>query len=301
MSTANTYYQKGNALRAAGKEREALELYEKALDLDSSLWLAKKSVHLLKSSLEKKAISFGNLFFSEGKYKEARAEFKQAYDLNPNGWRTCKKIAATYSNANNIAHAMHWLKKAIQLAPHHAVLFFELAKLYDKQEAFSEALEMYEKALRLSPQNSDIIKQQKLTQKLLTLESTKRLTPYNAIDMAFTFMAKEMPEMAIAVMKRALKRQPSNQELLFSLGNIYYHMHRFKMAARFYRKAAASSRNKITREEISYNLGLALAGQGKWKDALSEWKNTISYAPRSKAALRAKANLELMKDKKITE
>ncbi|MBU1863491.1 MAG: DUF3808 domain-containing protein [Candidatus Omnitrophica bacterium] len=300
MSNARIHYNRGNALRRQGKDEQAIKEFEKALSLDPSFWLAKKSIEFLNKYIEKKHISFGNLYESEEKLKEAVQEYKKAFDANPHSWRTCKKIGFLYKELNELDKASYYIKKAIKISPTTSTLYLLLGHVYDLQEKYPDAIATYNMALRFSPQNKEILHHKKLTQKInvnknILNSSGKSVAIYT--DIASLFLEKNMSAKAIAILKKALHPFPDSQEIHFMLGNMYYNLNDFETAYRFYKKTLTHETTVIPLEEIHYNIAIALASCERWKEALKEWEQCIKLSPRSQAALRAKANLELFKKK----
>ncbi len=301
MDEARKHYKLGNSLRSEGKDVLAIKEYEKALAIDPSFWMAKKSIEFLKQYIEKKHISFGSLYESEEKLKEAIQEYKKASEINPNSWRIWKKLGSLYKDVNQLEKALQSIKKAIKLSPTTSSLYLLLGNIYDLQEHYIEAISSYETALRFSPQNKEILRQKKITQKLHDVATKLTLSPKSTsiyIDIATLFLEKNMPEMSLNIMKKAIKKFPYNQEIYFILGNLYYNLSKFKMADRFYNKSLQCRATTIPSEEIHYNIALTFAAQEKWKEAIKEWEQCMKLAGRSRAALRAKANLELLSKKK---
>ena len=304
MDEARKHYKIGNTLRSEGKDTCAIKEYEKALAMDPSFWMAKKSIEFLKQYIEKKHVSFGSLYESEGKTQEAIQEYKKASDVSPSSWRIWKKLGSLYKDAYQLEKAALAVKKSIKLSPTTSALYLLLGNIQDIQEKYPDAIRSYEIALRFSPQNKEILKQKKLSHKLHDVATKLTQSPKSAsiyIDIASLFLEKDMPEGAITLLKRGIKKFSYNQEMYFMLGNIHYNLSTFTQAGNFYKKSLQCKSTIIPSEEIHYNIALTFAAQEKWKEAVHEWEQCMKLSGRSRAALRAKANLELISKKRYPQ
>jgi len=295
MESARSHYKKGNLLRTEGHDLEALHEYEYAVQLDPQFLLAKKCADFLRNQLEKTFLSFGKLHYSEGNKHDACKEYTQALAINPRSWRAHQKLGMIYHELQELSKAKHHIQEAIRLSPSHARLYCLLGRIEDYNENHKAALAAYKKAHGIDPHNKEITKHTLLSQKIYTLYEQMGHaipSPFEGHDIASLYLEKNMPEMAITTLKKTIRKYPTDQGVLFTLANVYYGINRFKMAQRYYLKCLEVNNETIAPEEVHYRLGLTLSGMHERAAAHNAFKNVVTIAPRSRTALRAKAELD---------
>ncbi|HEV3029200.1 MAG TPA: tetratricopeptide repeat protein, partial [Planctomycetota bacterium] len=82
ISRADELFSDGANLEAKGRYSEAVQLYQKALDLDATIYEAR--------------VGLGNCFYFQHKLDEALREYKLAYEANKADPRVCNNLANVY-------------------------------------------------------------------------------------------------------------------------------------------------------------------------------------------------------------
>jgi tetratricopeptide (TPR) repeat protein len=136
---AQTWNNKGNAFNTQGKYDEAIQCFDKAIELDpkyADAWIGK-------------AMNLGNL----GRYDEALQASERAIESNPN-------LASTWYEKGEILserlgkydEAIECFDKMIELNPNDAVAWMMKGENLDKLDKYDEAIQCWNKAIELNPQ-----------------------------------------------------------------------------------------------------------------------------------------------------
>ncbi len=140
LTQAKQYYNKGNALATLDKYSEAIDCFDKAIELNPN--------HARAYSNK------GNALYDLDNYSEAIDCFDKAIELNPNH-------AHAYSNKGNALYdlgkhseAIDWFDQAIKLNPNYAPAYINKGNaLYDLGK-YSEAIDCFDKAIELNPNHA---------------------------------------------------------------------------------------------------------------------------------------------------
>ncbi|MDR1384968.1 MAG: tetratricopeptide repeat protein [Planctomycetaceae bacterium] len=166
--TSSTYYWLGRAYSAVGKYRNAIEMFDKALELDPednesffNRGCAKQKIHCfedaerdLRTAYEKENSDawtihyLGHNFEWQGRFEESLEYFRKASDLNPDmvEWYCC--YAAVLMKTKQIDEAIRQLNKTIEIDPKQAQPYFYLGEIYEERNEPTKAAEYYQLAIR---------------------------------------------------------------------------------------------------------------------------------------------------------
>lgn len=134
----------------AGRHREAIAEYEKALQIDQNFSTAysnmgasykylgdsQKAIECFQKALAinpKEIIALNNLaavYAELKKNDEALIYFKKAIEVSPDNALLCEGLGLTYVNLGQYKEAGQWFQKAIQNDPKDPVLYYELGLSY---------------------------------------------------------------------------------------------------------------------------------------------------------------------------
>jgi len=134
---AMTWYERGNTLYYQKRYLEALRAYEKAIELDPNLALARNGE--------------GTALECLGRYNEALQAQNKAIELDPNlaeAW-SGKGNALEYLERYN--EALRAYERAIELDPNLAEAWSGKGNAFWGQNRYDEALRTYERAIELNP------------------------------------------------------------------------------------------------------------------------------------------------------
>lgn len=127
----------GIAYSAVGKDKEALECYKKAIEMEARYVEA--------------YVNLGNAYSNLGQDKEAIAAYKKAMTIAPLYAPIYNNLARLYNRQGKIKEAMALFKKALELNPRYLLAYKNIGALYFKLGDKEKALEMYKEAIRIDP------------------------------------------------------------------------------------------------------------------------------------------------------
>ena len=153
-----------NAGNKAYKRKDvskAIEYYEKALEFDSSFYLAyfqlgvlqkkqgqsKEAIESLQKVLkikpdhDKTWFTLGTAYEADGNNKEAIFHYNKAIEINPGYTKAYGNLGKLYTDVGSYSEAEDKLKTVIQIDSNYADGFMRLGILYLEQEKYEEAIE----------------------------------------------------------------------------------------------------------------------------------------------------------------
>lgn len=136
-------YLKGLILRADGKVQEALECFQKCLEINSSNVNNTKQI--------------AKTLFLLGRHEQAVENFTEVIEKmrNPD-WDTHHNLGECYIKLNHPEDAIKHLKTAIELTKNE-IPYLTLAKFYVSQNRITDAVGIYLAASKIVPENEEII------------------------------------------------------------------------------------------------------------------------------------------------
>jgi tetratricopeptide (TPR) repeat protein len=141
LATAEHYAEahtlRGNKLRVAGRHREAIEQYERALRIEPDYAAAHNYL--------------GDELLQAGKVSEAITHYEQALRLAPNNASAQYNLANLLTEYGRDEEALSHYTAAARLAPNDARIQINLGNLFLKQARWDKAIAAYAEALRVDP------------------------------------------------------------------------------------------------------------------------------------------------------
>ncbi len=164
----------GVVLAADKKYQEALELIDRAIELDPSaplFHMYQGNARMEDGNLEGAAHSFqkaialkpdmaalyynlGNVYRSEEKWKEAQELFEKALELDPSHVQARNNLALVFERQNQMPKAIELLKHTVAQAPTYGDGWLNLCNFAEKEKDFDLAHEAGMKAAALMPDNA---------------------------------------------------------------------------------------------------------------------------------------------------
>ncbi|MDI6809672.1 MAG: tetratricopeptide repeat protein [Candidatus Eisenbacteria bacterium] len=147
---------------------------------------------------------------------------------------------------------------------------FELANAYYDRDKPGDAEREYRTAIRLDPKLSE----------------------------AYTNLGALLNEVgrasdAIEILQKVLIRNPKDPLARSNLGNTYYSEKRYSLAVSEFMRAIGDDPKCF---QAYYNLGVAFADAGMYREARRMWEKVVLIAPDSPVAVTAKDNVKTVKE-----
>ncbi|MGC9328644.1 MAG: tetratricopeptide repeat protein, partial [Candidatus Hinthialibacter sp.] len=219
----------------------------------------KKEELLSKTSLELRSWydvrrQFSNSRFSEDLIEALKACIEQ-YPDQPEFHRT---LAHVYMDQNRWTEAeTHLLTAKENMTPSSASyrdLVYQLAMVYDKMERLADLEELMKETIQQFPDDSQA---------------------YNFLGYTYADRNIRLDE-ALQLIQKALKLNPTDGNIMDSMGWAYYRMGRIQDAIAYLEKAISHEENHPV---ILDHLGDAKRQQGDVESAIRCWKQALEYGP----------------------
>ena len=305
---ANALVLMGNVLERHGEAVKALELFQKAIELDPK----RTSVYE----------SIGWYYLHKGQYEEAIKHWRKALAINPDLPGMHNNIARALMGLGRQTAAIEELEKDIRISPRAGTSHFLLGQLYLKGKEYEKAREHYEKAIAIEPNHTnayyglftlssrlkDTVKARgyMATFRKLKAEDMKVLKDRNnAFDdlikmrqgAAETFMragqiygTRKDVKKVEQLLNRAVALDPNNTECLNRLAYLHVTTNRIPEALRLYRKIGEMD----PKDSFCHlNIGLLSARMKQFADAEKAFLKVIELAPNVSNGYRELAQLYL--------
>jgi tetratricopeptide (TPR) repeat protein len=237
--SANAQSNFGAALHARGRNSEALQHYELALQLNPTLVTAH--------------YDFALALIQAGRLAEAAAHCRETFRLNPRYYPAHFQLGIILVRLDRVGEALDEFARTLEIAPWFGDAHYQWGLALCRMGRLPEAVAHHEQALRLDPDNA-------------AMEC--------GLGVAL-FQSGRVPE-AAAHFERALKLNPKLMEAQFNLGQALAQMGQLDKAASHYAEAVRLDPNHA---EAQINLGIALAQAGKLPEALAHLERAVKLGP----------------------
>jgi len=138
--SATDWFDKGKAFRQANDLKDAIDAYDKAIELNSQYW---------------KAYTNRGVVYSElGNYPQAIKDYDKAIGLNPKDEKAYNNRGLDYRSLGNHQQAIKDLNKAIKLNPMYADAYTNRGLVYSDLKKHHQAIKDYDKAIELNPKDA---------------------------------------------------------------------------------------------------------------------------------------------------
>lgn len=174
--TANEYIDRGVKLRSAGRRKEAMADYEKAVELapDDSYPYANRGLaridqgeyELGKADLERAAAKdsrnfvvqngLGRLAMRDGRHADAIAAFTRSADLSPNNVYALGQRAEAYMALGEPDKALADFEEMVRLDPRMHQARFARSEIYARRRDNDRAIAEIDAAIAVAPENPDL-------------------------------------------------------------------------------------------------------------------------------------------------
>ena len=138
--SAAEFYKKGLNLRYKGDYENAIEFFEKVIEINPDFAGAHSALGLTYNIL--------------GRYQFAVESYKQAIRLKPDNADAHWGLGCAYDNLGRYQEAIDAFKQAIRLKPDDADAYFDLGYAYGRLGRYQEAIDAFKQAVRLKPDDA---------------------------------------------------------------------------------------------------------------------------------------------------
>lgn len=229
----------------------------------------------------------GQIAQEEKDLKKAIYWYKQI-DSGPNYLNAQARIALILAKQGKLDKALEYLKTAQLNHPDEAINLMILeADLLDEQKRYSEAMAVYNAALKLEPENTELLYMRAMMaeklgdialleqdlRRILVLEP-KNADSLNALGYSLVEHTDRYQE-AYELIQKAFALEPSSYYILDSMGWVLYKLGEPAQAISYLRKALSQQNDP----EIAAHLGEVLWKTGDKEAAKTIWKQALDAFP----------------------
>ncbi len=305
----------GKKAYESGDYEKAILNLSKFLDLHKNF---KKTLINYSPRVERAYALRGNAFFKEGNFKKAISDYKNSLKINDTQSIVWHNLGISYLKINNLKDAINSLKKAISINKQQEKSYYYLGICYEKSDDLKMAEKKFKKLISIDEINGNgYIKLIDLNLKKNNIDEARELlltslgkkekpvSIFKLEDSIFDIYIygyyKTLPlilqimeylrvnnfKKAEKLCKKELKKNGQNEEVLVSLGIIYFTEKKDNEALSTFRKALKLNGNDILL--LNY-MGLLLLRDGKGEDA----RNYFEKANETKENLISKVMLNYL-------
>lgn len=290
---ANLYFQRAKSLIKEGQYTQAEENLKKSLFYYSDYLPAKKLLEQvsLKTHTEqklKKHFITGEKNFKQGQYEKALIKFYYVLKLNPENKKALQMITRC---------GLKIIKKdkAEKISPKKRKNYLKKGKIYEKQGNYQQAIAHYATIIVHQPADMEVLKEiqrvyrkgqreekeQKNKKQILLQQKKEKISQYSK-EAEEAYKAGRY-NFAIEYWQKVLDLDAENE----------YAEEGMKKCSKKLERATGKGVNLKVVEEY-YKQGLIYYNQGKYQEAIFEWKKVLELIPEHE---KAKANIKAVEEK----
>lgn len=274
LSNYEVFITFGTALSIAGLTQEAIQKFDKALDLNPD-------------ERDEVASLIGFALQDLEKYSEAVKYFRLAYKINPERHSCLNELAYCYERSGQLAKAKVAYNKYLEKEPFSVMAWFNLSTVYTRMEDFEEALSAIDFAYAIDDMNPSVIFTRgdifvSLQKYPEAIESYKEFleVEYDNIKglIALADCYENIGDLKKAELlyEQAKKIDPEAPEILFGMGMVQLRKKNYKLSRSYFKKAIEKDNENA---EFWYALSLAFELQENKLDAIDAIRKALEYDP----------------------
>ena len=235
----------GTKLYREGRYREAVKTFKDATKLDPALIRAWENL--------------GWAYHKSGQTKEALRILETVLKVEPGNLKIQNAVGFLFMTNRQWRRAIPHLKTSLEFDPKQNLVRIRLGKAYRETGQYDRAVKLFKLALKFQPNNLDA---------LLPLASIYENLGHR--DLAISAYKNYLSSRSnVFKEKRKNKIAGRLSVLLAKQGDESYRKNRFQQAEEFYKQALNLRPDNII---LLQNLGWALEKQGKYNEAIGQWK-----------------------------
>jgi len=311
---ARKHFAAGANYQKAGKLDLAVQEYRAGLKLEPNSVMALGNLGIIytqRKQLSNAESAFGRIvaadpknepateqlvriLLMEGKAKEAIPPARALVGMKPKEPRYQQLLAGCAAMSKDYATAEGIYRSLIHTDPKNPAYYEGLIGCYMSAQDYAGGLAAAQSMLKMDPSSA----RAKMTAafaaekagdkaaaiKYYELVKSGPSAPSALLNLARLYKDVNQPEKSVAALKSILKIDKNNVEANFNLGAYEYSKQRWSEAEKYW---AEAKRARPTDPTINLNLGLVLARQGKFKEALACTTIATNGMPKSPLAFEA--------------
>ncbi|MHC4214200.1 MAG: tetratricopeptide repeat protein [Planctomycetota bacterium] len=271
------YYNLGNVLADEGKSDQAIQLYNKALEINPS------SVQAI--------TNLGNEYKLQGDSKYALELYNKALTINPSYVKAINNLGYLYKSQGDLNQAAKFYRQATETDPKFAKAHYNLGVVMGMLGSWNQAIISYRKALELEPRNANF--HNSLGEALASTGSGEAMSYFHsavAIDpdhhvahhnLGLELASQGNLDKALSCFKKTIAIKHDFAEAYNNIGNVFLMQQKNEQAIEYYRKTIElNPRHPLAH----YNLALALESQGNIRKAIVHLQKYIEIVPGNESA-----------------
>ena len=309
LQNAAQYFQQANQALEAGQLKEAIGLYQRAIELNPNFfWYHqnlgdtfaalenwKEAATAYRFAIKLKATSalshhnLGKVQEKQGQIEEAIASYSQAIKINPDFSEFYNSLGTALVQKGLVDEAIAHFQKAISLEPDYSMANYSLGEALEKQGQIEEAITCYRKVIEIDPSfletyqklGTALTKMGNLHQAAQVYSKASQLIPNSAtIHHHYGEVLAKLHrwEEAMAAYHKAIELQPNSAVVYHQYGYTLAQLEKWPEAITAYRQAIEIQPNS---PEVHHHLGYALAQEKNWSEAVVAYHKVIELQPNS--------------------
>jgi tetratricopeptide (TPR) repeat protein len=288
---ARPYNNLGVALTDLGNYDEAIEQYQKALQI--------------KPNYPNALANLGLTLAKQGKVQEGIVQFFKALELKPKDYKTLSNLGVALITQNRYKEAISYLSEALEISPHYAEAHNNLGVALQRQGRVQEAVDRFLFALQLDPEYAEahnnlgvaLADQGQYQEAIVQFSAALEINPgylkarqnkdYEALsNLGVVLLRQKRYEEAIKYLSEALEINPQIAKAHNNLGIALQRQDRFQEAIDHFSTALQLDPKYA---EAHNNLGVTFAIQGRHEEAIAQFSAALEINP---GYAKARQNLE---------
>jgi tetratricopeptide (TPR) repeat protein len=263
----------GNALLQKGRADEALEQFQKALEINPIYVDAHSNL--------------GAALFQKGQVDSAIVQYKNALEINPNYAQANYNLGLALLQKGQVEDGIAQYKKAVKINPYYPEAHNNLGNALLQNGQVDEALEQFQKALEINRNYVDahcnlgvaLFQKGQVDDAVAEYKRAVEINP-NYVEARYNLgnalFKKGQPDEAIEQFQKALEINPNYVNAHTNLGVALFRKGQLDKAVAQFQEAVEIDPNSFA---IRYNLGNALLQEGQLDEAITEFREVLRLKP----------------------
>jgi tetratricopeptide (TPR) repeat protein/tRNA A-37 threonylcarbamoyl transferase component Bud32 len=270
---AEAWKGQGNSLLELKRYQEALDAYDKAIQIQPN--------YLEAWNGRGKALDYLQ------RYKEAIASFDAALKIEPNNLEALNERGNMQIKLQQYSDAIASFDKVVKIQPDYSPAWYRRGWALHNLRRYQEAVQSYDKAVEYKPDSSEtwyqrgnaLINLQKYKEAVESYDKAVQFQPnfYTAWYSRGSALSnlRQYPE-AVASFDQAVKFKPDDYDAWYSRGWALHQLQRYEEAVTAYDKAVKLQPNSY---QAWYNLGNALYNLKQYQEAIASYNRAVENKP----------------------